>query len=368
MVVTRTERLTGEDLTRLAGAQVDLVLVRPTSFALADLAPRIRKDGTTFEEADKPGCPLQAATLAGAVALHESETYRVTASVTGAVTTCYMTEHDRPRLVQVRHGTKTVTVLGFAAPHNRRLTEEGNAALAMNLLGTNSNSPGSAGADTSVVWLVPDIPREGAGAGQSRHRAGAVRRQAVLLQRGGGGAGGAVAVPRASGPSWPSRCRSSYAPPRRWRGAPVSTARAGPRPGLGRAPHRGARTSDPLLGCPAAARSRPGRGRRRSWPGSRRTPDGEATSARRCTVLHLWTTPGWSRSPTSSTTWKGRYASLEPSSELGKDDVPGGTGVRAAPRRAPSPRRRGGRVRRPVRRSRRCAARSPRRSSGRTPW
>ncbi|HLV72796.1 uncharacterized protein DUF4350 [Actinomadura hallensis] len=167
MVVTRTERLTGEDLTRLAGAQVDLVLVRPTSFALADLAPRIRKDGTTFEEADEPGCPLQAATLAGAVALHESETYRVTASVTGAVTTCYMTEHDRPRLVQVRHGTKTVTVLGSAAPlTNRRLTEEGNAALAMNLLGTNSNSPGSAGADTSVVWLVPDIPREGAGAGQ----------------------------------------------------------------------------------------------------------------------------------------------------------------------------------------------------------
>ncbi|TDB93762.1 DUF4350 domain-containing protein [Actinomadura sp. 7K534] len=166
MLVTRTERLTREDLTRLASAQVDLVLVRPTSFALADLAPRVRKDGPTFEEADEPGCTMQAAALAGAVSLHESETYEVTASVTGAVTTCYKTEFGGPRVVQVRHGAKTVTVLGSASPlTNRRLTEEGNAALAMNLLdSTNTGLVPTAG--TSVVWLVPDIPTEGTAAGQ----------------------------------------------------------------------------------------------------------------------------------------------------------------------------------------------------------
>ncbi|GAA0573635.1 DUF4350 domain-containing protein [Actinomadura livida] len=172
MLVTRTERLTREDLTRLASAQVDLVLVRPTSFALADLAPWVRKDGPTFEDADEPGCTMQAAALAGAVSLHESETYEVTASVTGAVTTCYKTEFGGPRVVQVRHGAKTVTVLGSASPlTNRRLTEEGNAALAMNLLGTNTtgaDTPGSdaPGSATSVVWLVPDIPTEGTAAGQ----------------------------------------------------------------------------------------------------------------------------------------------------------------------------------------------------------
>ncbi|TDC77866.1 DUF4350 domain-containing protein [Actinomadura sp. 7K507] len=162
MVVTRTERLTGEELTRLADAQVDLLLVRPTSFALSDLAPRVRKDGPTFEDATEPGCSLRGATLAGSVALHESETYEVTPSATGSVTTCYKTEYGSPRVVQVQYTGKTVTVLGSASPlTNRRLTEEGNAALAMNLLAPNGGDPGS-----SVVWLVPDIPEGGSGAGQ----------------------------------------------------------------------------------------------------------------------------------------------------------------------------------------------------------
>ncbi|MFG2085826.1 MULTISPECIES: DUF4350 domain-containing protein [unclassified Spirillospora] len=158
MVVTRTERLTSEDLTHLSGAQADLLLVRPTSFALAELAPRVRKGGSTFEDADEPGCSLQAAALSGPVALHESETY----DVTGPVTECYKTEYGSPRVVQVRNVAGTVTVLGSASPlTNERLTEEGNAALAMNLLSTTGT-----GAASSVVWLVPDMPENGAGAGQ----------------------------------------------------------------------------------------------------------------------------------------------------------------------------------------------------------
>ncbi|MFI0404989.1 DUF4350 domain-containing protein [Actinomadura sp. 3N508] len=156
MVVTRTERLTNEDLFLLSGAQSDLLLVRPTSFALADLAPNIRKDGATFEDADDPGCSLQAATLAGPVAFHESETYEVQG---GSAAQCYKTEYGSPRVVQVQNGSHTITVLGSASPlTNRRLTEAGNAALGMNLAGAATGS--------SVVWLVPDLPEAGTGAGQ----------------------------------------------------------------------------------------------------------------------------------------------------------------------------------------------------------
>ncbi|CND89848.1 Uncharacterised protein [Mycobacterium tuberculosis] len=153
MVVTRTERLTDDDLRMLSGTQVDLLLVRPTAYALDDLAPQIRRSGPSFEETAAPGCALPVASLAGTVAFHESETYEIT----GPGTACYPTEYGGARVVQVSTGSRTVTVLGSAAPlTNRRLTEAGNAALAMNL----------AGAGTSTVWLVPNLPEAGEAAGQ----------------------------------------------------------------------------------------------------------------------------------------------------------------------------------------------------------
>ncbi|WP_240809671.1 DUF4350 domain-containing protein [Actinomadura sp. WMMA1423] len=152
LVVTRTERLTEDDLDRLSGTQADVLLVRPTSFALDALAPQVRRRGPSLEETAEPGCDLPAATLAGAVAFHESDTY----DASGA-TACYRSDYGDARLVQVRNGAHTVTVFGATAPlTNRRLTEEGNAALAMNL----------AGAGSSVVWLVPEVPKAGDGAGQ----------------------------------------------------------------------------------------------------------------------------------------------------------------------------------------------------------
>ncbi|MEO3822180.1 DUF4350 domain-containing protein [Actinomadura sp. B10D3] len=154
LVVTRSERLTEEDLGRLRSAPLFMLLVRPTSFALDALAPQVRQDGPTYEEADEPGCTLDAATLAGKAAFHQSDTY----DVTGSRTSCYQTEYGASRLVRIQNGASTVTVLGSTAPlTNRRLTEEGNAALAMNLAG---------GGGSHVVWLVPDLPEEGSGAGQ----------------------------------------------------------------------------------------------------------------------------------------------------------------------------------------------------------
>ncbi|MGI5206880.1 DUF4350 domain-containing protein [Spirillospora sp. CA-108201] len=153
LVVTRTERLTEEDLARLSRAPADVLLVRPTSFALEAFAPQVRRRGPSSGEIAEPGCALPVASLAGSVDFHESDTYEVV----GAGTSCYRSDYGDARLVQVSTGTHTVTVLGSTAPlTNRRLVEEGNAALGMNL----------AGAGTSAVWLAPDLPKAGSGAGQ----------------------------------------------------------------------------------------------------------------------------------------------------------------------------------------------------------
>ncbi|MES9543076.1 DUF4350 domain-containing protein [Actinomadura sp. NPDC000600] len=152
LVVTRTERLTEDDLARLSSTPADVLLVRPTSFALDALAPQVRRKGPSFDGSAEPGCDLPAATLAGKVAFHESDTYEASGS-----TACYGTDYGGARLVQIRDGVHTVTVLGATAPlTNRRLTEEGDAALAMNLVGAGS----------SAVWLAPGLPEAGAGAGQ----------------------------------------------------------------------------------------------------------------------------------------------------------------------------------------------------------
>ncbi|MEV4670476.1 MULTISPECIES: DUF4350 domain-containing protein [Actinomadura] len=153
LVVTRTERLTENDLRMLAGTQVNVLLVRPTAAALDVLAPQVRRVGPSFEETAAPGCALPAASLAGKVAFHESDTYEIN----GQGTACYPAEYGGARVVQVQENAHTVTVLGSAAPlTNQRLTEEGNAALAMNLA-----APGS-----STVWLYPDLPKAGEAAGQ----------------------------------------------------------------------------------------------------------------------------------------------------------------------------------------------------------
>ncbi|MFC9969538.1 DUF4350 domain-containing protein [Spirillospora sp. NPDC127200] len=152
LVVTRPERLTGADLDRLRAAPGDLLLVAPGRDTLAALAPGVREAAPTFERADDPDCALPAATLAGRVLFTNAETYEAPPGATG----CYQAD-GLSRLVQVPSGGRTVTVLGSSAPlTNEHLAEEGNAALALNL----------AGARSSVVWLIPDLPEPGAEGGE----------------------------------------------------------------------------------------------------------------------------------------------------------------------------------------------------------
>ncbi|WP_240489720.1 DUF4350 domain-containing protein [Actinomadura atramentaria] len=151
LIVTRTDRLTGADLARLAAAPGDTVLVGPSQRVLDALAPGVEDAGEAFSSTVEPGCPLSAAVQAGTVAFHGAHAYDVPAGAVG----CYATG-DASRLVQIPVGSRTVTVLGGGGPlTNEHLDEEGNAALALNLLGDRS----------SLVWLVPDLPPPGTDGG-----------------------------------------------------------------------------------------------------------------------------------------------------------------------------------------------------------
>ncbi|WP_067453677.1 DUF4350 domain-containing protein [Actinomadura macra] len=159
LVVTRSERLTTDDLDRLRTVQGDLLLVSPGRDVMQALAPGVRSDGPSFEKTAEPGCTLHAATLAGGVTFGNSQTYEAPAGATS----CYKAGNggeagEAARLVQIQTGGRTITVLGSSGfLTNEHLAENGNAALAMNL----------AGARSSVVWLIPDQPASGADTGDT---------------------------------------------------------------------------------------------------------------------------------------------------------------------------------------------------------
>jgi hypothetical protein len=149
LIITRSERLTRTDIDRLRTVEGDLLLVEPSRAVLRELVPGVDTGGGSFEAVAEPECELPAARLAGTVQFGRSETYAVPPGGVG----CYLAE-ETARLVQVRDGTRTITVLGSAEPlTNENLTEQGNAALAMNLMGARSEA----------VWLIPDLPQPGSG-------------------------------------------------------------------------------------------------------------------------------------------------------------------------------------------------------------
>ncbi|GAA0957412.1 DUF4350 domain-containing protein [Actinocorallia libanotica] len=147
VVVVRSERLTKEELRRLASMPGTLLLIEPTDAALKRLAPGVTRATTAAADFAVPGCPLMEGT--GTVAFGDSQLY----DAPDQAVTCYRDpEGNRGRLVALGESvSKPVTVLGSGTPlTNDELDEEGNAALGMELLG----GPGG------VVWLMPDLPTE----------------------------------------------------------------------------------------------------------------------------------------------------------------------------------------------------------------
>ncbi|MEO5878086.1 MAG: DUF4350 domain-containing protein [Streptosporangiaceae bacterium] len=156
LVIVGSDRLTRAGLDTLAaGARGALVLIEPTRVALTRLAPGIEPASAVTGPA-QPGCTP--ASLAGEVDFGSATTYD--AAGASGVQNCYPGGEDElPRMVQAALGAqRTVTVLGSGAPFtNENLARDGNAALAVNLLGAHGE----------VVWLLPDLPVAGSAGDRS---------------------------------------------------------------------------------------------------------------------------------------------------------------------------------------------------------
>lgn len=117
-----------------------VVLVTPPSAALDVLAPGVDEAGSLSEVTRSPGCDLAAARKAGSATV-AGTTY----SAPDSADSCYG-DGIHGSVIRLRSGDRVVDVIGSSrAFSNRRLAEDGNAALALNLIGTH----------TELVWYLP---------------------------------------------------------------------------------------------------------------------------------------------------------------------------------------------------------------------
>ncbi|MFG3435975.1 DUF4350 domain-containing protein [Nonomuraea sp. NPDC047897] len=139
--------VTAFDEVRLAAIQGDRLVVGDL-YGLDDLAPGVRSlPGAPRERSREPACRLPAATAAGSAYLGGAA-FRAPPGATG----CYPAGEGWT-LVSFPNAGGTTTVVGSGAfLTNQRLAEDGNAALALNLVGANK----------AVTWLVePETPPTG---------------------------------------------------------------------------------------------------------------------------------------------------------------------------------------------------------------
>ncbi|RPF40904.1 uncharacterized protein DUF4350 [Streptomyces sp. Ag109_G2-6] len=129
------------------------LLVAPTATALAELAPAVHTKGFARRRDLDPACPLPTATTAGRAGTGDGLRYAT--DLPGA-TGCYPSDGHPTLLVLpgTTRGGDTV-LLGSDQPLlNRHLAEEGNASLALQLLGSRPE----------LVWYLPtlaDMPADG---------------------------------------------------------------------------------------------------------------------------------------------------------------------------------------------------------------
>lgn len=146
IVFAETFRLTAdEQWQRLAALPGDRLLLEPVSRAREALAPALRTDGLSSFVA-VPDCDLREANRAGDAQLGLVEKYRSTDPAV-RLTSCY-----DGALVRYTDAGRVITAVGTSAfMTNGELSNQGNAALAMNLVGSAPR----------VVWFAPQ-EREGA--------------------------------------------------------------------------------------------------------------------------------------------------------------------------------------------------------------
>lgn len=128
---------------RLLSATEHLVVLEPTFLELEDLAPGIAQAGASDGEFDAD-CDLRAVEKAGTVDAAGSA-YRI---VDATQATGCLADGDRYGIVQTGNGGGTVTLLGLTEVlMNGEITKAGNAALALNLLGSHE----------TLIWYIPSV-------------------------------------------------------------------------------------------------------------------------------------------------------------------------------------------------------------------
>jgi hypothetical protein len=130
-------------LRTIANSSADVVVIAPRSRELAALAVPATLAGVTGEQTLDAGCPVGAALVAGDVRF-AGLLYRPN----GPAASCYHDHGDAGLLVAQRTSARTV-VFGSASTFvNRRLPDNGDAALALGLLSSRPH----------LLWLLPQLP------------------------------------------------------------------------------------------------------------------------------------------------------------------------------------------------------------------
>ncbi len=143
LVITRPDLLTAAQRKQLARVDADLFLVGPGTVSLAALAPAISvaSQDAPFGSPVDPDCAIAGARVAGSV-----DSGLITYRSAGYAAGCYPVDGN-PSLVRYVRAGRTITILGSGQlMSNNLLAQEGNAALALNLL----NAHGV------IVWLTPE--------------------------------------------------------------------------------------------------------------------------------------------------------------------------------------------------------------------
>lgn len=143
LVVAYPALLPREAVQQLEASEADVVLLQPVSTPAGYLGVRAESEEPTLDR--EPTCELPAATSAGSARMGG-----VSLDTSGSELTtveCYVNEDAKPSLVQLTTANGSMhTVIGSAEfMTNEWLDDSGNAALAMNTLGSQG----------SVLWWLP---------------------------------------------------------------------------------------------------------------------------------------------------------------------------------------------------------------------
>lgn len=141
LAVADAPYLSDEALTDVVDAAADVVLIDPRARTLRLLLSGSTAHGVAHGDRVAAACELPDAERAGPIS--PGALYQPGAGVTA----CYSTADGFGLLVRERAGGRAIAVDGRAVFTNERLTENGNAALAVNLLGRHP----------TLVWFMPSI-------------------------------------------------------------------------------------------------------------------------------------------------------------------------------------------------------------------